>query len=113
MTFRQRASHHYQRALEADSMVAQHPAFRYSVIPPSPVGPGSWMAGPSFRRSSLCLGDDSPIRVRSLRHLLLPRPLNPYYVDGEQDSDGIRTPDKTPSRRLSAVKEYKQGVVMV
>jgi hypothetical protein len=104
-----------QKAFEAEPSRSQHPAFRYSFIPPSPFGAGTPIRVPSFRTPSPYQPDGTPVRVRSLRHFLLPPPLSRHRVDGEQDSDGVQTPDKTPSvsRRLSAVAEDMVDAIMV
>ncbi|KAH6846729.1 hypothetical protein B0T12DRAFT_231002 [Alternaria alternata] len=107
--------HPHQKVFEAEPSRSQHPAFRYSFIPPSPFGAGTPIRVPSFRTSSPCQPDGTPVRVRSLRHFLLPPPLSRHRADGEQGSDGARTPDKTPSvsRRLSAVAEDMVDAIMV
>ncbi|KAG9195663.1 hypothetical protein G6011_00784 [Alternaria panax] len=104
-----------QKAFESEPSRAQHPTFRYSFIPPSPFGAGTPIRVPSLRTSSPYQPDGAPVRVRSLRHFLLPPPLSRHRVDGEQGSDGAQTPDKTPSvsRRLSAVAEDTVDAIMV
>jgi len=67
----------------------------------------------SSRAPSLYHADGTHVRVRSLQNFLLPPLFNRHRWSGEQYSDGMQTPDKARSRRMSAVREDMHGAMMV
>ena len=61
------------KALQAEPQYNRHPAFRYSFVPPSPFGAATPIRVPSYRAPEV--ESTAPMRVRSLRHFLLPQSL--------------------------------------
>ena len=61
------------KTLQPEPQYNRHPAFRYSFVPPSPFGAATPIRVPSYRAPEV--ESTAPMRVRSLRHFLLPQSL--------------------------------------